>query len=90
MDESRKQFEAEMAKLGDCVDMRRAKNGDEEYMAWDVRLAWRFWNLSRAAIEIDLPMPKYTCFSQGFYKGLAEQRKNDTDAIRAAGIKVKE
>lgn len=54
MDESRKQFEAEMAKLGDCVDMRRAKNGDEEYMAWDVRLAWRFWNLSRAAIEIEL------------------------------------
>lgn len=55
MDESRKQFEAEMAKLGDCVDVRRAKNGDEEYMAWDVRLAWRFWNLSRAAIEIELP-----------------------------------
>lgn len=53
MDESRKQFEAEMAKLGDCVDMRRAKNGDEEYMEWDVRLAWRFWNLSRAAVETD-------------------------------------
>lgn len=40
VDKSRAQFEAEMAKLGDCVDMRRAKNGDEEYMEWDVRLAW--------------------------------------------------
>ncbi|WP_336683258.1 hypothetical protein [Enterobacter cloacae] len=54
MDESRKQFEAEMAKLGDCVDMRRAKNGDEEYMEWDVRLAWKMWQASRAAIEIGL------------------------------------
>lgn len=54
MDESRKQFEAEMAKLGDCVDMRRAKNGDEEYMAWDVRLAWRFWKLSRSVLDIEL------------------------------------
>lgn len=55
VDKSREQFEAEMAKLGDCVDMRRAKNGDEEYMAWDVRLAWQFWQASRAAIEIELP-----------------------------------
>lgn len=84
MDESRKQFEAEMAKLGDCVDMRRAKNGDEEYMAWDVRLAWRFWNLSRAAIEIELP-------AWFVSDAIAVYDRDEVDeVIRAAGIKVKE
>lgn len=96
MDESRKQFEAEMAKLGDCVDMRRAKNGDEEYMAWDVALAWRFWKLSRAAIEIKAPRfisgrealaKGYTVdYSNGFGDGMDAYE----EAIRAAGIKVKE
>lgn len=84
MDESRKQFEAEMAKLGDCVDVRRAKNGDEEYMAWDVRLAWRFWNLSRAAIEIELP-------AWFVSDAIAVYDRDEVDeVIRAAGIKVKE
>ncbi|MCK7258064.1 hypothetical protein L8O18_06235 [Enterobacter asburiae] len=86
MDESRKQFEAEMAKLGDCVDMRRAKNGDEEYMAWDVSLAWRFWNLSRAAIEIVLDK-EITNVTNKYYE---EGRDDVIEAIRAAGIKVKE
>lgn len=95
MDESRKQFEAEMAKLGDCVDMRRAKNGDEEYMAWDVRLAWRFWNLSRAAIEIELPkkiesLPFDTDFENGFCGGHNNAIDSSTLRIRAVGIKVKE
>ena len=95
MDESRKQFEAEMAKLGDSVDMRRAKNGDEEYMAWDVRLAWRFWNLSRTAIEIELPRiidlypfgPDSAKLICGFHKNAVAECAS---AIRAAGIKVKE
>lgn len=55
VDKSREQFEAEMAKLGDCVDMRRAQNGDNEYMAWDVALAWKMWQASRSVIEIELP-----------------------------------
>ncbi|MEA1065726.1 hypothetical protein [Erwinia sp. HR93] len=86
MDESRKQFEAEMAKLGDCVDMRRAKNGDEEYMAWDVRLAWKMWQASRAAIEIELPQwfSPHDCGDKVMWSDAVEQ------AIRAAGIKVKE
>lgn len=88
MDESRKQFEAEMAKLGDCVDMRRAKNGDEEYMAWDVRLAWRFWNLSRAAIEIKLD--DKVMVEDEFDKGHNCAIDYCAEAIRAAGIKVKE
>ena len=88
MDESRKQFEAEMAKLGDCVDMRRAKNGDEEYMAWDVRLAWRFWNLSRAAIEIKLD--DKVMVEDEFDKGHNCAIDYCAEAIRAAGLRVKE
>lgn len=88
MHESRKQFEAEMAKLGDCVDMRRAKNGDEEYMAWDVALAWRFWNLSRAAIEIKLD--DKVMVEDEFDKGHNCAIDYCAEAIRAAGIKVKE
>lgn len=89
MDESRKQFEAEMAKLGDCVDMRRAKNGDEEYMAWDMRLAWRLWNLSRAAIKIKLPTENE--LHQTVCSGCASESLEMVEkAIRAAGIKVKE
>lgn len=90
MDESRKQFEAEMEKLGDCVDMRRAKNGDEEYMAWDVRLAWRFWNLSRAAIEIVLP-PSVDGSNVPFAGNAWNAYRSEAiEAIRAAGIKLKE
>lgn len=88
MDESRKQFEAEMAKLGDCVDMRRAKNGDEEYMAWDVRLAWKMWQASRAAIEIKLD--DKVMVEDEFDKGHNCAIDYCADAIRAAGIKVKE
>lgn len=88
MDESRKQFEAEMAKLGDCVDIRRAKNGDEEYMEWDVALAWRFWNLSRAAIEIKLD--DKVMVEDEFDKGHNCAIDYCAEAIRAAGIKVKE
>ena len=74
---SREQFEAEMAKLGDVVDMRRAKNGDMEYMAWDVLLAWRMWQASREAVEVQLP------------ELFEDDRHAVTEAIRAAGIKVK-
>lgn len=92
MDESRNQFEEEMSKLGDIVDMRRAKNGDEEYMAWDVRLAWRFWNLSRATIEVKLPEVVITGFENIDSKLLASYMSLNRikEAIRAAGIKVKE
>ncbi|ECI2712770.1 hypothetical protein AL992_12600 [Salmonella enterica subsp. enterica] len=68
--------------------MRRAKNGDEEYMAWDVRLAWRFWNLSRAAIEIKLD--DKVMVEDEFDKGHNCAIDYCAEAIRAAGIKVKE
>ena len=36
-------------RLGDCVDRRRAKNGDQEYMAWDMAMGWIVWQ-GRAAL----------------------------------------
>lgn len=78
-----------MAKLGDCVDMRRAKNGDEQYMEWDVALAWKMWQASRAAIEIELPENKWhpcDCIDVV----IASDKDDVIESIRAAGIKVKE
>lgn len=90
---SREQFEAEMAKLGDIVDMRRAKNGDMEYMAWDVSLAWRMWQASREAVEVELPTAEpdrgsdsQVDISAGFSNRM---RSKCIESIRAAGIKVK-
>ena len=99
MDESRKAFEQwYLLNWGHTEDNHETLfeigPGDDSYYRLGVRLAYEPWLASRAAIEIELPMPKYTWrsddYSQGFDKGLAEQRKNDTDAIRAAGIQVKE
>lgn len=30
-------------RFGDCIDRRRVKNGDGEYMAWDMQVAWIVW-----------------------------------------------
>ncbi|EPC6826931.1 DUF551 domain-containing protein [Escherichia coli O76:H7] len=30
-------------RFGESVDRRRAKNGDREYMAWDMALGWIIW-----------------------------------------------
>ena len=88
VDKSREQFEAEMAKLGDCVDMRRAKNGDEEYMEWDVRLAWKMWQASRAAIEIELP--DSTEFDGPDMSGAQQAISQIREMLTETGIKVKE
>ena len=91
VEDSRAQFEAEFRKLGNIVDMRRAKNGDEEYMAWDVALAWRFWQASRAAIVVDTGYllgdedNEDSDYTIVFNQGIAKADK----AIRAAGITVK-
>lgn len=36
--------------FGNCVDRRRVKNGDGEYMAWDMQVAWIVWK-KRAALQ---------------------------------------
>lgn len=84
---SREQFEAEMAKLGDVVDMRRAKNGDMEYMAWDVALAWKMWQASREAVEIELP--SVTDAADWLVSIDVMESEHVISAIRDAGIKVK-
>ncbi|WP_255121334.1 hypothetical protein [Escherichia coli] len=48
---SREAYELFMEKrFGDLVDRRRAKNGDNEYMAWDMTLGWIVWQ-QRAGIH---------------------------------------
>ncbi|EEZ1935800.1 helix-turn-helix domain-containing protein [Escherichia coli] len=42
--DEREAYELFMEKrFGDLVDRRRAKNGDNEYMAWDMTLGWIVW-----------------------------------------------
>lgn len=36
--------------FGNCVDRRRVKNGDGEYMAWDMQVAWIVWK-KRAGLQ---------------------------------------
>nr|WP_279077308.1 hypothetical protein [Hafnia alvei] len=87
---SREQFEAEMAKLGDVVDMRRAKNGDMGYMAWDVSLAWRMWQASREAVEVELPSLKQIDSGERYVwsDGVFNFKEDVIESIRAAGIKI--
>ena len=75
-----------MSKFGDCVDMRRAKNGDQEYMAWDVGLAWRMWQASRQCIEVELPEP-FTCYQ--VETGKLYYDAEVVSAMSNAGIKIK-
>ncbi len=87
MDESRKQFEDWVKfHLGDDwseVSMHTA-NGGANYKDSYVDLAWIAWKASRAAIEVELP----TWFVSD---AIAVYDRDDVeDAIRAAGIKVKE
>ncbi|ELQ6229679.1 hypothetical protein R2311_002497 [Cronobacter dublinensis] len=95
MDKSREQFEAEITKnFGDLIDQRICKNGDGEYMAWDMQVAWWAWKASRAAVEIELPKyHEYT--NQDTTRSQAEKSAynsgvyDSAESIRAAGLKVK-
>lgn len=80
MDKSREQFEAEInKKFGDLIDQRICKNGDGEYMAWDMQVAWWAWQASRAAVEIEIPeVLDHWLGREGF-----------AESIRGAGLKVK-
>lgn len=88
MDESRKQFEAEIEhSFGEDF---LVVDDDGDYANWITADLWEFWVKSRAAIEIKLP-PVVDSSNVPFagdawnaYRGEA------VNAIRAAGIKVKE
>lgn len=50
--EEREAFETFMAdRFGDTIDRRRAKNGDQGYMAWDMIVAWTVWQCRAAMLQ---------------------------------------
>lgn len=88
MDESRKQFE-EWFK-----NKYQVSSDVMKIMHIKVEIAWESWQASRAAIEINLQKPKrgplYGDYHIGYDSGAESQYESDVEAIRAAGIKVKE
>ncbi|WP_336994819.1 hypothetical protein [Leclercia adecarboxylata] len=49
---NREQFEqAVKGKFDDLIDYRVRKNGDGEYMAWDMQVAWFAWQAATSAME---------------------------------------
>lgn len=98
MDESRKAFEQYAAdRLGLPLEMiSDARNGDRYMHAFDSMSVmqplngwWTLWQASRAAIEIKLPTENE--LHQKVCSGCASESLEMVEqAIRAAGIKVKE
>ncbi|EOL9075522.1 hypothetical protein ACM92Y_002122 [Cronobacter malonaticus] len=88
MDKSREQFEAAIKqKYDDLIDQRVCKNGDGDYMAWDMQVAWWAWQASRAAVEIELPKPAYQRYEiQAIANHTIHKCKR---SIISAGLKVK-
>ncbi|ELY4787496.1 hypothetical protein SM105_000871 [Cronobacter sakazakii] len=86
MDKSREQFEefAQREKLSLAY-------GDCGYVYTSTEMAWRAWQASRAAVEIDVPD------ASGYWNGSQGQEvlnhrqliADICDSIRAAGLKVK-
>ncbi|WP_105680609.1 hypothetical protein [Cronobacter dublinensis] len=88
MDKSREQFEAAIKqRYGDLIDHRVCKNGDGEYMAWDMQAAWWAWQASREAVEIELD--DKVMVEDEFDKGHNCAIDYCAEDIRAAGLKVK-
>lgn len=103
VDKSREQFEAYYAEyFGQSLQWvidRRCENKDFSgyQMGTGLQSAWKMWQASRAAIEIELPRRK-AAYASGYGDGYlvdslmgdALEYEETVDAIRAAGIKVKE
>ncbi|EJH8726846.1 hypothetical protein NHN85_002235 [Cronobacter sakazakii] len=84
MNKSREQFEefAQREKLSLAY-------GDCGYVYTSTDMAWRAWQASRAAVEIELP-PKFGERQQQLEgNGWNWMRSHSVNAIRAAGLKVK-
>ncbi|EHE5764825.1 hypothetical protein JM306_002872 [Salmonella enterica subsp. enterica serovar Chailey] len=92
MDESRKQFEEWFGEEFESIN-----NSEELHVQAIKMIAWQSWVKSRAAIEIefpakndissdDNPIPDLVDWDDGRNAGIQEC----AEAIRAAGIKVKE
>ncbi|MHA0866163.1 hypothetical protein ACR9HT_17865 [Enterobacter wuhouensis] len=103
MDESRKAFETWlMEEFGYRKDYLEYRRGEGDYKSHpDLRSRWQgwvaAWSASRAAVEIELPRRK-AAYASGYGDGYlvdslmgdALEYEETVDAIRAAGIKVKE
>lgn len=92
MDESRKAFESWlMEEFGYRQDYLEYWRGEGDYKSHpDLRSRWQGWKASRAAIEIELP-PTVDGSNVPFAgNAWNAYRSEAVNAIRAAGIKVKE
>lgn len=88
MDESRKQFEAEIEhSYGEDF---LGVNDDGDYANWITADLWEFWVKSRAAIEIALPPKVESSPYEHYMPHYTMDADSVESAIRAAGIKVKE
>lgn len=87
MDESRKQFERWINSLPMCSAERHRIDNDR-YRFNTTEVAWKAWQASRAAIEIELP--KRIGSKSSWQEGPHMFADDVVSAIRAAGIKVKE
>ena len=88
--DERAAFESFMAeRFGDCIeDRRQVKNGDGEYMAWDMQVAWIVWQ-RRAAMLNAGPVTEATV-PDGWKLVPVEPTEamlNDADAYRAITLK---
>lgn len=103
-DESRCQFEESLLRRGgESSDLIRYPENHHEigsgdiggqYVMDDVQGHWQTWQASRAAIEIELQKPKKGPlpgdYHIGYDSGAESQYESDVEAIRTAGVKVKE
>ncbi|CAM8135561.1 Phage protein [Enterobacter intestinihominis] len=84
MDESRKQFEE--WRMSDSPNSNLYRDAYGQYAEIGTWVAWKAWQASRAAIEIELPESFTMHSGRTPYLYVSEVQS----AIRAAGIKVKE
>ncbi|MFV8913148.1 hypothetical protein ABQ297_22080 [Enterobacter hormaechei] len=93
MDESRKAFERFLREEHLYTDEELAWEDDRNcYSIYPVHIAWKSWQASREAIEIELPSLKQIDTGERYVwsDGVFNFKLDAIEAIRSAGIKVKE
>ncbi|MDU7405640.1 MAG: hypothetical protein E7L15_17510 [Citrobacter portucalensis] len=68
-----------IASIRDC----RHESGYREREGYTMEIAWRMWQASRAAVEIELPEAESIGCTTGYYAA------DVVEAIESAGLKVK-
>ncbi|WP_460208509.1 DUF551 domain-containing protein [Escherichia coli] len=59
-------------RFGESVDRRRAKNGDREYMAWDMALGWIIWCHRAAMLQGCQPVNQTYNLPQTHFEQVAD------------------